>query len=394
MDGIKKRQNAEVRKPDILMNFYRVILDEGIEGASIGKVAKRMKINPSLIIHYFQTRENLIIALVDYIIRRAGEIYRELIVESGDPGRRLRSLVEIFFSEAWYGMSDLSGDFAILSMSGREPRIHARLKEMYDILKKLIIGEMAKIRDAGGAGVSEEERGRLRAAPPETSRMQTLPVGKKTEGTGRGECGGEVFPVRLQGECLAANRGMREIDRDGQPEPGCREGDQKAVGLLDPEGRGECPDGHGARERPQSGRCDQPPEGQGAAVTGGHLRPRDMQRAVADPGHGEDGEQVFDSLDGRPLPAERDPVAGGNDERCHGGDGQSGGEVVPVEDEPPARRGGREPQGARLSGVESASADGNLGADGVACPVAVHAKKVLAARRKSIWWRVFPANTG
>ncbi len=158
MDGIKKRQNAEVRKPDILMNFYRVILDEGIEGASIGKVAKRMDIHPSLIIHYFQTRENLIIALVDYIIRRAGEIYRELIVESGDPGRRLRNLVEIFFSEAWYGMSDLSGDFAILSMSGREPRIHARLKEMYDILKKLIIGEMAKIRDAGGAGVSDPKR--------------------------------------------------------------------------------------------------------------------------------------------------------------------------------------------------------------------------------------------
>ncbi len=158
MDGIKKRQNAEVRKPDILLNFYQVILEEGIEGASIGKVAKRMDIHPSLIIHYFQSRENLSIALVDYVIRRAGEIYHELIVESGDPGRRLRNLVEIFFSEAWYGMSDLSGDFAILSMSGREPRIHARLKDMYAILKKLIIGEMAKIHDAGGAGIRDPKR--------------------------------------------------------------------------------------------------------------------------------------------------------------------------------------------------------------------------------------------
>ena len=158
MEGVKKRQNAEVRKPDILWNFYQVILEEGIEGASIGTVAKRMDIHPSLIIHYFQNRENLIIALVDYIIRRAGEIYRELIVESGDPGRRLRNLVEIFFSEAWYGMSDLSGDFAILSMSGREPRIHSRLKEMYDILKKLIIGEMKKIQDAGGVCIRDPKR--------------------------------------------------------------------------------------------------------------------------------------------------------------------------------------------------------------------------------------------
>ncbi len=158
MEGIKKRQNAGARKPDIVKNFYRVILEEGIEGASIGKVAKRMDIHPSLIIHYFQNKENLIIALVDYIIRRSGEIYRELIVDSGDPGRRLRNLVEIFFSEAWYAMSDISGDFAILSMSGREPRIRSRLMEMYGILKKLLIEELGKIHDAGAIPLRDPAR--------------------------------------------------------------------------------------------------------------------------------------------------------------------------------------------------------------------------------------------
>ncbi|HPS57374.1 MAG TPA: hypothetical protein PK514_04650 [Spirochaetota bacterium] len=44
----EKRQNAELRKPDILKHYYQVILEEGVEGASIAKVAKRMKINPSL----------------------------------------------------------------------------------------------------------------------------------------------------------------------------------------------------------------------------------------------------------------------------------------------------------------------------------------------------------
>ncbi|MBN1498483.1 MAG: TetR/AcrR family transcriptional regulator [Spirochaetes bacterium] len=158
MDTIKKRQNAGVRKPDIVRNFYQVILEEGIEGASIGKVAKRMGIHPSLIIHYFQNKENLIVALVDYIIRRAGEIYRELIVQSGDPGTRLRSLVAIFFSEAWYGMSDLGGDFAILSLSGREPRVDARLREMYALLKQLIVGELEKIFKEGGITVRDPKR--------------------------------------------------------------------------------------------------------------------------------------------------------------------------------------------------------------------------------------------
>ncbi len=158
MEGTKKRQNADVRKPDIVKNFYQVILDEGIEGASIGKVAKRMNIHPSLIIHYFQNKENLISSLVDYIIRRAGEVYRELIVESGDPGRRLRNLVEIFYSDAWYGLSDIGGDFAILSMSGREPLIHSRIKDMYSILKNLIVDELGKINDAGGIPQRDPKR--------------------------------------------------------------------------------------------------------------------------------------------------------------------------------------------------------------------------------------------
>jgi AcrR family transcriptional regulator len=155
---VKKRQNAEVRKPDIVRNFYRVILEEGIEGASIGKVAKRMDIHPSLIIHYFQNKENLFIALVDYIIRKAGEVYRELIARSDDPGRRLRNLVEIFFSDAWYNLSDIGGDFAILSLSSREPLIDSRIKDMYALLKKLIVSEIEKINAAGIINIRDPKR--------------------------------------------------------------------------------------------------------------------------------------------------------------------------------------------------------------------------------------------
>ena len=52
-----KRKNAEIRKPEILENYYQVIIEEGIEGASIGKVADRMDIHPSLIIHYFKAKK-------------------------------------------------------------------------------------------------------------------------------------------------------------------------------------------------------------------------------------------------------------------------------------------------------------------------------------------------
>ena len=67
---MRSYQKAEIRKPEILDNFYHVLLEEGFEGASFGKIAKRMNIHPSLIIHYFKTKENLTTELVDLLIEK------------------------------------------------------------------------------------------------------------------------------------------------------------------------------------------------------------------------------------------------------------------------------------------------------------------------------------
>jgi AcrR family transcriptional regulator len=158
MSAVKKRQNAEVRKPDIVRNFYQVVLEEGIEGASIGKVAKRMNIHPSLIIHYFQNKENLVVTLVDYTIRRAGDVYKQLSIQTDDPSRRLRNLIEIFFSDAWYGLSNIGVDFAILSIGMREPRVDSRIQDLYVLLKKLIIDELEKINYSGKIIIRDTKR--------------------------------------------------------------------------------------------------------------------------------------------------------------------------------------------------------------------------------------------
>ena len=52
----RKKDGAPLRKREILEHFQQVLVEEGFEGASIGKIARRMGINPSLIIHYFSTK--------------------------------------------------------------------------------------------------------------------------------------------------------------------------------------------------------------------------------------------------------------------------------------------------------------------------------------------------
>lgn len=147
--NVKKRQKADIRKPDIIKNYHQVILEEGIEGASIGKVARRMDIHPSLIIHYFQNKDNLTVALVDLLIHEASKLYQKLSIQTDDPLMRLRNMIEIFFSDAWCGMTDVSVDFAVLSLCSRNRRVDERIRNMYGILKNFISAELEKVAEAG-----------------------------------------------------------------------------------------------------------------------------------------------------------------------------------------------------------------------------------------------------
>ena len=67
---MRKNKNAALRKPDILESYYQVIIQDGLEGASIGKIANHIGIHPSLIIHYFKNKENMKLELVDLLIEK------------------------------------------------------------------------------------------------------------------------------------------------------------------------------------------------------------------------------------------------------------------------------------------------------------------------------------
>lgn len=155
---MKKRQNAELRKPDILKNYYQVILKEGVEGASIAKVAKRMKIHPSLIIHYFTTKDNMTVELVDYISKIYNRLFVELKIETDDPGKRLERLCDILLSEEWYNNTDISGDFSVISVSFRNKKVFAHLEKMYGEFIKLITRELELITAAGKIKITDPER--------------------------------------------------------------------------------------------------------------------------------------------------------------------------------------------------------------------------------------------
>jgi AcrR family transcriptional regulator len=140
---------AETRKPEILEAYYQVIIENGIEGASIGKIAQRMDIHPSLIIHYFKTKENLTIELLDLLIEKYEA--PEFLDFNGiqDPGERFQKLMETTFSFEWSRTVDPGIHFCFYYLSFRNPEIRKRFRAMIKRFRNYLIKELTGFQESG-----------------------------------------------------------------------------------------------------------------------------------------------------------------------------------------------------------------------------------------------------
>ena len=152
---MKKRLNADIQKPKIVKHFYKTILAEGFEGASIAKVAKRMKIHPSLILHYFGNKENLTLALVDYVIDAYNSLLKSYKSEDIAPEDRLTQLLEAIWSREYYEKINVAGSFAVFSVSFRNEKIHKKIRDLYRVFKKFLVREFTYLIDHKVIGIKD-----------------------------------------------------------------------------------------------------------------------------------------------------------------------------------------------------------------------------------------------
>ena len=70
-----RKSISHIRKPEILCHTYKVVEEEGFMGMTIGKIAGRMGVNSGLLIHYFKSKEGLIMEMVDYLYKISMKAY-------------------------------------------------------------------------------------------------------------------------------------------------------------------------------------------------------------------------------------------------------------------------------------------------------------------------------
>jgi len=152
----RKNQNAELRKPEILEGYYRVLIQEGLEGTSISKIAKHLGIHPSLILHYFKNKENLRLALIELLISKYKSSHLLKFDQLEDHSERFTALIDMIFSYEWSRTVDPGVHFGFYYQSFRNNNISELFQEMFRWLRDYLYEEFVVYNREGIILVNDE----------------------------------------------------------------------------------------------------------------------------------------------------------------------------------------------------------------------------------------------
>lgn len=156
--GTRKNQTAAVRKPEILEGYYNVLVQEGLEGSSISKIAKQLDIHSSLIFHYFQSKDNLTFELVELMIEKFKSSHLLEFDHIDNDEERFNALFTMIFSQKWSRTVDPGVHFGFYYQSFRDERTLARLRLMFAWLRDYLQEQLTLFSHQGVIAVSDPKR--------------------------------------------------------------------------------------------------------------------------------------------------------------------------------------------------------------------------------------------
>src|SRR5215467_664403 len=101
-----RKNLREPRQKEIIQAFYKLAKKEGLENASIAKTADLINVNPSLIIHYFKSKDYLVYGLIEFILDKYLLIYNLNGKKNDNPKTILLKTIDNMFSKKWNVLFD------------------------------------------------------------------------------------------------------------------------------------------------------------------------------------------------------------------------------------------------------------------------------------------------
>ncbi|MCL7989233.1 TetR family transcriptional regulator [Sphingobacterium sp. lm-10] len=149
-----RKSIKEARQLEIVKVFYRVAKKEGLENSSIAKIAKVMDVNPSLIIHYFKSKEELTLALIDFILEQYLVMFQLNKIQDLEPIDGLRMLIDNLFSRKWNRLFDDGLFYSCYALTFRDKSVREKYKIITNSLRETLARIIQRAVDLGLITVS------------------------------------------------------------------------------------------------------------------------------------------------------------------------------------------------------------------------------------------------
>lgn len=144
-----RKSLAAVRRKEILEELFRLIYEEGFEAASTVRLARRMGIPSSLLIHYFKSKEEMIQALINWMMKQYEEVFLPRLEEFSDPRERLQQVIETIFGSEWDNQENGQVFYSCFPLIFHHPKIKERYKENYIRFHQHLLYELELAQSAG-----------------------------------------------------------------------------------------------------------------------------------------------------------------------------------------------------------------------------------------------------
>ncbi|MCY1721430.1 TetR family transcriptional regulator [Prolixibacteraceae bacterium Z1-6] len=151
-----RKSLKDTRQKEIVKAFYDVAKKVGIENASIAKVANVLGVNPSLVMHYFKTKDDLLQALVDFNLEKYLAIYS--VKDKVDTKEKLVQIIENLFSRKWHRLFDDGVYYSCYSFIYRNRRFKNEFKELHDSLHKNFVVALTQATENGVINITDFEK--------------------------------------------------------------------------------------------------------------------------------------------------------------------------------------------------------------------------------------------
>ncbi|MEH6682600.1 MAG: TetR family transcriptional regulator [Sediminicola sp.] len=150
-----RKNLSEIRREEIIKSFYRVAKKIGLENTSIAKVAEEMGISNGLVMHYFKTRDELLIGLNEYLLERHLSIVSSREYGVMDSTDNLEKFLESLFSRKWNRYFDDGVFYSCYALVYRKPEFKDSFKKYLDSLHQVL---NEKLHEAYNNGLIANDR--------------------------------------------------------------------------------------------------------------------------------------------------------------------------------------------------------------------------------------------